>query len=211
MLWACLLAAILSAVGCAGGGSPAVQPSVFLSSQSVNFGDTAVETTTTMEVTIFNEGTSSVSLQQSAISGQGFEARGIGQGVTLPQGQYVTLVVSFNPPTVGNMGGMISLSSNVWSTPVNILLSGAGINPTHSVALDWDASTSDEVVGYNIYCKSDAGGWWTKVNSTPVPTTSYTDWDVQGGGSYLFAITTVQATNDESILSDTAWAVIPSP
>ena len=128
----------------------------------------------------------------------------------MASGQYVTLAVSFNPSATGNASGMVSLSSNASSSPTNISLSGVGVSATHWVTMEWIASTS-VVVGYNIYCISDSGVSWTKLNSSPTPTTSYTDWDAQSGESYLFAVTAVDAANGESVFSNQVPAVIPSP
>ena len=69
-LRACLLTAVLAAAGCGGGAGVAPgQPILSMSSQSVNFGDVAVGTTTILEVTFSNEGTGSLSLQQNSVSG----------------------------------------------------------------------------------------------------------------------------------------------
>lgn len=209
----CILAAVLSAAGCGGSGggaivSPPGQPILATSGQSVDFGDVAVGATTVLEVTFSNEGTAPLSLQQNSVSGPAFATSGIGQGVTLAPGQHVSLNVNFNPSVAGSANGIVSLSSNASSQPVNVPLSGVGISTPHSVALNWVGSKS-AVVGYNVYSSSDLGVSWTRLNSSPAPATSYTDWDVQSGTSYLFAVTSIDASNRESPFSYQVIAPVP--
>jgi hypothetical protein len=214
-LRACLLAGVLAA-GCGGAGTAPAAPAPTLSatSTSVNFGDVAVGTTTSFEVTFSNVSEMSISLQQTSVSGPGFTASGLGMGLTLPPGQYVALTVNFNPTTPGNAAGLVSLSSSSSTSPINISLAGDGIMATHSVALSWIASTSDDVVGYNIYRSPDPGdpsnATWVRLNSSPSSTTFYTDWDAQGGQNYLYTVTTLNATNVESTPSNIVMVEIPS-
>lgn len=175
---------------------------------NVDFGDVATGTTTTLGATFANTGTSSLTLQQNTVSGAGFMTSGIGQGITLEPGQYVTLGVSFTPSGTGKSSGMVSLTCNASNTPINIPLSGNGVTGTHSTTLGWDASKS-AVIGYNIYRTPTAYESWTKLNSSPILATSYTDWDAQSGDAYLFTVTAVSAGNVESGFSNAALAAIP--
>jgi hypothetical protein len=155
-------------------------------------------------------GGSSLTLQQNSVSGADFTTTGIGQGITLGPGQYVTLAVSFEPSGVGKANGMASLTSSTSSSPINLPLTGNGVIAGHLAIVDWDASTS-VVVGYNIYRNSALDVSWTRLNSSPVTTTSYTDWDVQSGGFYLYSVKSVSSSNYESTFSKTAQVTIPSP
>jgi hypothetical protein len=174
----------------------------------VDFGDVAVGANTTQGATFVNTGTAALTLQQNSVSGMGFGTTGIGQGITLGPGQYVTLAVSFSPTASGNANGMVSLTSNTSSSPISLPLSGNGVVTSHSNTLNWDASKSS-VVGYNIYRTPASFESWTKLNSSPILATSYTDWDVQSGNSYLFAVTAVSAQNVESSFSNATLATIP--
>jgi hypothetical protein len=175
---------------------------------SVDFGDVGVGTNTTQGVTFANTGTAALTLQQNSVSGTGFMTSGIGQGITLGPGQYVTLAVSFAPSAEGTAGGMVSLTSNISSSPINLPLSGNGVVISHSNTLNWEASKS-AVVGYNIYRTPASTESWTKLNSSPILANSYTDWGVQSGNSYLFAVTAVSAQNAESGFSNATLATIP--
>jgi len=209
-----LLSVVLAAAGCGGGGgsaSPALGPPVLtMASSSADFGDVAVGNTRTLEVTLSNSGESPLALQMNSVPGSSFTASGIGAGVTVPPGQYVTLSVSFSPSGTGKASGMVSLSSNSSSAPASLSLTGDGVVTAHSVALNWKANAST-VVGYNIYRFSPLQPLWTRLNSSPVMTTSYTDWDVQSGESYFFTVTSVTASNFESPSSEIASVTVPTP
>jgi hypothetical protein len=206
------LAGVLAAVGC--GGSSGVSlpgPAVLTAYNSnVDFGDVAVGSNSTLGVTLSNTGGSPLTLQQNSVSGTGFTTTGIGSGVTLAPGQYVTLAVSFNPSATGKSNGTVSLTSSTSNAPMNMPLSGNGVVASHWTTFGWAASKSP-VVGYNVYLRSPSGESWFKLNSSPVTTTSYTDWDVQSGQSYLYAVTAVSPANMESPFSNATQATIPSP
>ncbi len=80
----------------------------------------------------------------------------------------------------------------------------------HSVTLNWTASTS-AVVGYNIYRAAQSGGPYTKLNSSLVRATNYTDTTVQAGHTYLYVVTATDAQGHESGFSSKIQAVVPSP
>ena len=165
-------------------------------------------TATVLEVTFSNEGNAPLTLQQSSISGSGFTSSGIGTGVNLDAGQSAVLSVTFNPSSIGKATGTVSFTSNFSDSTLTIPPSGFAISSGHSAALSWAPSTST-VSGYNIYGTSDLGLTWNRVNSLPTPLTSYTDWDAQGGLFYLFAITSVDASKNESLQSIQIPALIP--
>jgi fibronectin type 3 domain-containing protein len=74
--------------------------------------------------------------------------------------------------------------------------------------LSWTASTS-VVSGYNVYRSAVSGGPYTKVNSSLIVTTSYTDSTVQSGTTYFYVVTSVDASNVESAFSTQVSATIP--
>lgn len=82
---------------------------------------------------------------------------------------------------------------------------------SHSVTLNWTASTSSNVSGYNVYRGLTSGGPYTKVNSSLVGGVTYTDTTVQAGQTYYYVSTAVDSSNNESGYSNQAQGVIPSP
>jgi len=75
------------------------------------------------------------------------------------------------------------------------------------VSLNWYASKSSNVVGYNIYRGTTFGNYalLKSMNST----TSYLDAGVQGGQTYYYVVTAVNAAGAESLYSNTLKAVVP--
>jgi len=80
----------------------------------------------------------------------------------------------------------------------------------HNVILTWNMSTSPSFTGYNVYRGVTSGGPYSRLNSSPVFTTSYFDFNVAAGQTYFYVATTVQNTT-ESSYSTEARATIPSP
>jgi fibronectin type 3 domain-containing protein len=81
-------------------------------------------------------------------------------------------------------------------------------NP-HSVTLNWTASTSSNVAGYNVYRGTQSNGPYIKLTAAPVAGTTYTDLAVLAGQIYYYVTTAVDSGNNESTYSNQAPAVIP--
>lgn len=80
----------------------------------------------------------------------------------------------------------------------------------HSVELSWDASTSANIVGYNVYRGPTVGGPYTKINAGGlVAPTLYTDMSVTNGTTYYYVATVVDSGGRESVHSNQAQAAIP--
>jgi hypothetical protein len=84
-------------------------------------------------------------------------------------------------------------------------------NP-HGVTLNWTASISPNVTGYNVYRGLVSGGPYTRVNPSLISGVTYTDDSVQAGLTYYYVATAVDSANNESAYSDPpATGVIPTP
>lgn len=81
---------------------------------------------------------------------------------------------------------------------------------SHSVTLNWAASTSPNIAGYNVYRSTTSGGPYAQLNSSLVTTTSFIDSSVATGETYYYVTTTVDTSNDQSAYSNQAQATIPS-
>lgn len=83
------------------------------------------------------------------------------------------------------------------------------------VDLSWNASTSSDVSGYNIYravYSNATCGSFSKINSSLNPSTVYADSLIVDGTSYCYATTAVNASNEESVRSNIASDVkVPAP
>ena len=78
----------------------------------------------------------------------------------------------------------------------------------HIVNLSWNASTSNDVAGYNVYRGPD-GKSWTKINVSLTASTQYTDSTVANGTTYFYATTAVDIQGNESARSNVAKSVVP--
>ena len=85
------------------------------------------------------------------------------------------------------------------------------VTPTinHRSTLIWNASTTTAVT-YNVYRGTQAGGPYSKINSSVVDATSHVDSSVAAGQRYFYVVTAVTVGGVESGYSNEAVAVIPS-
>jgi fibronectin type 3 domain-containing protein len=83
------------------------------------------------------------------------------------------------------------------------------IAATYSAVLSWVASTSSDVTGYNVYRSTVSGGSYTKINSSLITESTYTDSTVVSGKTYYYVTTSVDSSGEESPHSNEVQAVIP--
>jgi hypothetical protein len=99
------------------------------------------------------------------------------------------------------------LESSTYSGSTSGVLSQVVNAKQYSVSLWWNASSSPNVSGYNVYRATVSGGPYTKLNSLLVGL-QYSDLDVQAGQTYYYVCTAVNNSNVESIHSNEARAVV---
>jgi hypothetical protein len=76
------------------------------------------------------------------------------------------------------------------------------------VDLIWKASTSSDVVGYNVYRSSD-GVTWKKINASLIAGTVYSDSTVANNTTYYYAATSIDVSGVESKKTTAVKVVIP--
>ena len=123
----------------------------------------------------------------------------------LPNGSYTITAgqsgYAFTPAKASvTVNGNSVSSVNFTSTAVSV---------SHSVTLSWSASTSANIVGYNVYRGSTSGGPFTQI--AYVGGTSYVDSGVSAGQTYFYTATAVDSTSQQSPYATQAVAVIPTP
>jgi Abnormal spindle-like microcephaly-assoc'd, ASPM-SPD-2-Hydin len=179
---------------------------------SLTFGTVTVGNSSSQMVTVMAVA-ASVTISQANVTGDGFGLIGPALPTTLTSGRSASFTVNFSPPAAGSFTGTVSLISNAANTPTTIALSGTGVNGSlpHSVALSWDASTSTGVVGYYVDRGTQSGGPYTRLTSSPIEATIYTDTSVAAGTTYYYVVTAVDGNGLESGYSNQASATIPSP
>jgi hypothetical protein len=175
-----------------------------LSFGSVNLGSSSIKS-----ATVTNSGTANISISGVSYSGAGFSTSGLSSGQILSPGQAATLNVTFAPTSAGSVVGMISIGSNATNSLTTLSVSGSGVQVvSHDVVLSWSPSTST-VVGYQVYSSTVSGGPYTKLTSSAVNQSSYTDSTVQSGNTYYYVVTAVNASEVESGYSNQVSALIP--
>jgi len=177
------------------------------STTSLSFGSLTLNASATQSVTLTNTGNSPVSISSVNVTGTGFTLNGSAPLMTLSAGQTASFSVMFTPTVAGTDTGSASVVSTAANSPLSISLSGSGAQP-HLVSLAW-SETSSGVVGYNVYSSTQPSGPATKLTSTPVATTAYTDTTVQSGQTYYYWVTALDASGDESAYSSDVVATIP--
>jgi len=123
------------------------------------------------------------------------------------------------------IGGLIRRSrlALAWIFAASLLLAGCGGSSSssspgpgpgplvHSVTLNWDASSSSTVVGYNVFRSTQSGGPYAVLNTGLVSGLTYTDQTVQSGKTYYYNLTAVDGNGVESQFAGEVSATIPSP
>jgi hypothetical protein len=197
-----------------GTGTAATSPQLTVSSTALSFGGVTVDTTVSLPLTLTSSGTAPVTVNAATLSGAGFSDSGGSFPLTLSPKQSVTLQVQFDPKTAGAASGQITINSNsATSATVQVQLSGTGTAAVtqHEIDLNWNppTSSSDPVVGYNVYRSTNGGASFTKVNSSPETQPAYADLAVQSGTTYAYTVKSVDANGVESSASNQISLVVP--
>lgn len=187
----------------------------------VSFGNLALKSTSTQNVTLQNTGDINLSLQGVTVSGAGFGYSDLSPGFSLAPNQKVTFQVWFSPKVAGAASATLTLLSPNISSPGTVNLSGDGVSSTtptppptpppatqHSVALSWGASNS-QVIGYRVYRSESSGSSYSALNGTAINALNYSDATVAAGTTYYYVVTAVDSAGAESTHSNQATAVIP--
>jgi len=181
-----------------------------VSPSTMSFGNVGVGSNASQSATL-SASTADVTVSSAAWNGDGYSVSGITFPVTVSSGQSVKYTVTFAPAAAGSASGSISFVSDASDSSLTETLSGTGTqsSSSHTVALSWDASTSS-VAGYNIYRGAQSGGPYSRLNTTPMAGTSYTDNAVASGTTYYYVATSVDSNSIESAYSNQAVAQVPN-
>ena len=145
-----------------------------------------------------------------------FVISGLSLPATIPAGQSAPFTVTFSPLVAGAESATLTFASNAQPSTTTDLATGTGTAaPSHSVSLSWNASTSSNISGYNIYRAvfTTSCGAYSKINGSTLETqTAYTDSSVTDGTNYCYATTAVNSSKEESGYSNIVSDVqIPAP
>jgi hypothetical protein len=188
-----------------GTGTAAPTAQLQVSATSLPFGSVPVNSTSTLTLTLISSGTAPVTVNSVGLTGTGFSDSGATFPVTLNPNKSVTLNVQFDPTVAGAATGQLTITStSTTGSTTQVPLSGTGTAVQHQIDLSWDApsSSADPVAGYNVYRSTDGGASFTKLNSSPDSQVDYTDLNVQSGSTYVYQVTSVDASGVESAPSN---------
>jgi hypothetical protein len=116
--------------------------------------------------------------------------------------------ISGTPSTSGTFTPTLRVTdsaNNTVTQSYSFTISGTA----YSVLLNWTASPSEGVTGYNVYRSTASGSGYAKITSSPVGGSTYTDATVVDGQIYYYVVTSVDATGDESAYSEDVQMNIP--
>ena len=180
-----------------------------VSPSSVAFGSVSVNSSVTRQITVTNGGNSSITISGDSVKGTGLSATAL-NSTTLAAGQSAVITADFAPKAAGAVSGSITVTSNATNASLAIPVSGTGVAAgSDMVALQWQASTTSGVTGYDVYRSTVSGGSYAKLTSTPLAGTAYSDSSVTSGNSYYYVVTSVSSNGSESSYSNQVSATVP--
>ena len=199
----------LSGSGTAAVGQLTVTPSTLVA------GSVVVGTSGTASGSL-NASGASVTVTAASTNNSQFNVGGLALPITIPAGQSAPFTVTFSPLVNGAASGALTFTSNAQSSTATETLTGTGTPaPTHTVNLSWSASSSPDILGYNIYRSVyvSSCGSYSKINGSTLDTVAtYSDTSVTDGTNYCYATTAVNSSNEESGYSNIVPDVqIPVP
>jgi len=176
----------------------------------MNFGTVQVGLSASQPGTLF-AGDTQVIISSATSSSAEFTLSGLSFPLTIPAGGSQGFLVTFSPQASGMASATLVFLDVAGTTPLAVeSLNGVGtVSQGHTVDLSWNASTSQNVIGYNVYRGTTSGGPYTKINSVLDPNTSYTDSSVADDTTYYYVSTAVNSSDEESGYSNEAQATIP--
>lgn len=106
---------------------------------------------------------------------------------------------------------VIDTGTGLKSNTVTFVITSAGSPSTqHEATVSWTASSSP-VIGYNVYRGGQTGGPYTLLNTGIVSADTFADATVLSGKTYYYVVTAVSNSGVESVFSNEAVGVIPTP
>ena len=177
-----------------------------ISPASLNFGTVNVGSSSSLNASLNATG-AAVTVSSASTNSSEFAVSRISFPLTIDAGQSAPFTVTFTPNASGGASAKLRFVSDASNSPSDQSLSGTGQAQSHSVALSWHLAK--DAISYNVYRKLFTDNNYTQI-ATGETGTSYTDTTVAAGSTYDYAVTAVDANNQESGYSNIAKAVIPS-
>ncbi|MFZ0802621.1 MAG: choice-of-anchor D domain-containing protein [Terriglobales bacterium] len=126
---------VITLVGVSLPGAYASRSQLVCNPRSLWFGKVVTGQSQTQPVTLTNSGSTSVTVSGVNVSNTAFTVNNLTLPQTLVAGQSVNFSVTFTPSTTGVVDGVVSFTSNAPNNPLNLDVSGKGVN-------DWGLQAS---------------------------------------------------------------------
>lgn len=178
----------------------------------VEFGNVAVNTSSTVTVRLTSTGTEPVTIKSGKLSGSPFKMSGATFPVILKPGVALTIDIQFHPAVTGTATGKLTLESNSSvNSKIVVDLTGKGEVAEHKVELSWEKPSDSKIpiVGYDIYRAVSSSSTYYRLNSSLDVHTTYVDTTVKTGVTYDYVVRSVGSSGVESAPSNKAGANIP--
>ena len=95
----------------------------------IAFGTVNAGSSSTIGMTLTNNGSTNTTISQVSVSGGAFTATGIATPYALAVGSTVTVSITFAPQTATTYSGTVTVTSDAANSPLNITVSGTGAQP----------------------------------------------------------------------------------
>lgn len=184
-------------------------PQLAVTPASLAFGNVNVSGSATQQITLKNTGNSNLTISSDAVHGAGLQVAGVASETSLTPGQTAVITVEFAPTAAGSITGSVTITSTAGNGTVTVPVTGTGVAAAHAVDLQWQSSTSSGVVGYDVYRSTVSGASYSKLTSSPVAGTSYSDSNVTSGVEYFYVVTAVSSNGSESSFSNQVATTVP--
>lgn len=132
----------------------------------------------------------------------------------------INMTIGITTPCSVNIGGSGVCNAAVVQRVINAALGGACVTGfgavAHYAVLNWTASSSTGVTGYNVYRSTSssatlANGQYTKVNSSPVSGVTYMDTSIAAGVGYYYVVTALSSSGESAASNQFQTAVVSTP
>jgi hypothetical protein len=186
-------------------------PTLSINATNVGFGNVVVNTSATQSLTLTSTGSAPVTINAATLIGSGFTLSTETWPMTLNPGAQLTLSVQFEPTAEGAGQGQLTITSNS-SAGSSVVIGLTGMGEAHTVELSWDApsSSSDAIVGYNVYRAPGGSTAFQLLNSVASSETTLLDSSVQSGQTYEYIVESVDGSGGQSEPSNLISVTIPS-
>jgi len=178
-----------------------IQGALSANPASISFGSILIGNSSSVNVTLTNSGTASLTINGASASGTGFSMSALASQ-TLTAGQTATFTATFAPTASGNASGTVSVTSSAPNSPLVINLSGSGVTTQAQLGISPSSVNFNNVnVGSNssqTITLNNTGNATLNISAATINGTGYTmsltPTSINAGSSTTFSVTFTPTT-----------------